>query len=194
MCRADGTPSLSETAPPSAEDVNLMLSKALTLGLAALIAAACADPAPTAPDGVAPDDLGINAAVIYHGHGEPFEWELIWCGDHHLLQITEHIVERYTETPSGNINWGFQDNYRGTAVSLISGNEWKIRGHFAMNETLDPDGFPYTFKLNDTVILVGKGSAPNLVYQNIATVTVNGIGDVVVDRSNWFLKCPDGTP
>jgi hypothetical protein len=151
---------------------------------------ACSDETPTDPNSVTPDDLGFNAAVTSNEHNVPFTWITHYCGETQRWEGTDHWITQYTETPSGNILVAHRSNYKGTVVSEPSGNVYKLRGHFEVRRTFDVDGYPYTLVHPRTGIMIGQGSAPNLVYHFVRKITINANGDETVERSFGFVTCP----
>jgi hypothetical protein len=165
--------------------------KALRTAPACLLVAilACSDQTPTDPNSVAPDELGVDAAVIFHERDVQSTFETAWCGETQLWEYTQHIIEQETETPSGRMLWAFRTNFYGTVVGVPSGNVYKLRGHFEVREILDDDGYPYIFMRPGNNALIGQGGVPNIHQHVKFVITKNANGDVTVDRLVIDVKC-----
>jgi hypothetical protein len=164
---------------------------ALRIGCACLLVAilACSDETPTDPSAVALVEHGFNAAVTFHERNLPFTHQTAVCGETQLWEGTDHWIEQRTETASGRILSAFRSNYTGTVTGVPSGNVYKLNGHFEFRQTFDADGYPYTVTNTETDVLIGKGSAPNIVLHVVYKVTINANGDVSIQRLVIDERC-----
>jgi hypothetical protein len=137
----------------------------------------------------------VEFAVTYHEKDVPWSqwWGAPLCGDMVWIEITDHWIYKYVETPSGRVLDSWRTNYKGTAVGTPSGNTWKISGKWGGQVNYDAaDGEPYVQKYEDFLTLVGHGKAPNMRSEYVIRLKINANGEVTVDREFFNITCQGG--
>jgi hypothetical protein len=160
--------------------------------LLAALTAGCADETvtPTDPSDIVLEELGINAALIFHEHELPFSFSTSFCGETQLWEGADNVVAQLTETPSGRTLFAIEDIYKGTVTGVPSGNIYRLNGHFVIKEIGETEGPQAVYNNTGIAVLIGQGTTPNMVSHYNIKVTMNANGDVVVDRVVSDLKCP----
>lgn len=176
------------------------MRKLLAVTLTAVVAVACADTAPTAPDVEALDLPGISAAAnpaitqttnefiplaltlfvpcAADGAGEFVDME----GPlHHLSHVTikgDHLTLKTHDQPQGISGYGQTtgDKYQGTGVTQQT---WNWNGV----------SYPFTTTFVNNFRIIGQGPGNNLLLHNNQHVTINANGDVTTVVDNFRVEC-----
>jgi hypothetical protein len=112
------------------------------------------------------------------GAGETVDF----TGTVHSLLRTTINGNRFSQT--------FEGNYQGvTGTGETTGDTYVGNGaeHQTFNGSLTNGQFTGTFTTH--VNFIGKGSAPNLTFSEVAHITVNANGDVTVNFDNFSVDC-----
>lgn len=150
----------------------------LTLGLAATLLAACTD-TPTAPATSQPSLSASTTTTRTEINETVVEFEPC-AGENLEFQIRQQLVEHLTVDANGTEHAHFVINDKGTsAVGLVTGRVWNQTG--ATKDHINVDGAgtgneTFTNSLN----LIGRGQAPNVLVQEVFHITVNSRGVITV--------------
>ena len=119
---------------------------------------------------------------------QPFAFSVDNCVETVDIVGTFHEVSRLFVGPTGKEHFRFHITAKGTGVGRTTGARYQWNDRlFDLSNAL-PSG-QLTFTLNDRTRLVGQGAAVNLVLATQIKVTVNGRGNVTVDRLRAIAVC-----
>ena len=119
---------------------------------------------------------------------QPFAFSVDNCVETVDLTGTFHQVVRLFVVPGGAGHFRFHINAKGTGVGRETGARYQWNDRLFDITNVGRSG-NVTFTLNDNTRLVGQGAAPNLRLATQAKVTINGRGEVTVDRFRARATC-----
>jgi hypothetical protein len=118
----------------------------------------------------------------------PFAFSVDDCVETVDLVGTFHQVTRFLVGPNGKEQFRFHLNAKGTGVGRTTGARYQWNDRLFNIANVVPSGRG-TFTLNDRTRLVGQGSAGNTVIAMQIKITINGQGNVTVDRFRALAVC-----
>ena len=161
--------------------------------LAGLSLAACAvacDGAPTGP--VTP--AAPRAAVIEHWKNRPFQYTIWRCTEFVEVQGTERylfILGDSLDTTHRTL-FKFQLRETGTAVGLTSGSRYRFSEMHSHASVVDWDSANPPWTATDLMVtrMMSLDTMPDFLARFRLHVTVNAVGDTVVNRMEYEASCP----
>ena len=119
---------------------------------------------------------------------QPFAFPVDNCVETVDVAGTFHEVTQFFIGPNGKEHFRFHINAKGTGVGRTTGARYQWNDRLFDITNVVPSG-GRTFTLNDRARLIGQGGAVNMVVATQIKVTVNGQGNVTVDRFRALGIC-----
>lgn len=159
-----------------------------TAMLAVMLLAACESGLAPGESLVEPAADGTVAVARPNPSFQPFAFAVDNCVETVDVAGTFHEVVQAFVGPGGKEHFRFHINANGTGVGQSSGARYQWSDRLFDVTNLSAAG-AQTFTLNDKARLIGQGGAPNLDIATHIKVTINGQGDVTVDRFTARARC-----
>jgi hypothetical protein len=118
----------------------------------------------------------------------PFAFSFDNCVETVDVAGTFHEVIQLFIGPNGKEHFRFHINAKGIGVGRTTGARYQWNDRLFDITNVVPSGRG-TFTLNDRTRLIGQGAAVNTVLATQIKVTVNGQGNVTVDRFRALAIC-----
>jgi len=119
---------------------------------------------------------------------QPFAFSFDNCVETVDVAGTFHGVTQVFVGPNGKEHFRFHINAKGTGVGRTTGARYQWNDRLFDITNVVPSGRG-TFTLNDRTRLIGQGAAVNTVVATQIKVTVNGQGNVTVERFRALAVC-----
>lgn len=119
---------------------------------------------------------------------QPFAFSVDNCVETVDVAGTFHAVIQFFVGPNGKEHFRFHINAKGTGLGRTTGARYQWNDRLFDITNVVPSGRG-TFTLNDRTRLIGQGAAVNTVVATQIKVTVNGQGNVTVDRFRALAVC-----
>jgi hypothetical protein len=139
---------------------------------------------------VEPQPFGYRPASIAKPNPRflPFAFSVDNCVETVDVAGTFHEVTEVFVGPNGKELFRFHVNAKGTGVGRTTGARYQWNDRLFDLSNAVPSG-RLTFTLNDRTRRIGQGAAVNTVVATQIKVTVNGQGNVTVDRFRALAVC-----
>jgi hypothetical protein len=163
----------------------------LRLVLLPLVFAACTEREPAAPD---IDMAPTLSATHTTSNVFDFPWSALLdepCMPEAVYaEGYIHFMLIETFTPSGNYMGRWKGQPQGLkGVGLTTGLTYQFNGVTQDTYVVQGDGFPLTDTFVNRFLVIGPGPGNNYVMQDTGKLTINGVGDVVVDFYETTIEC-----
>ena len=154
----------------------------------ALFAVASCDQVPTVVEDAVSDSPALR--VVQNQWYED-TWSFPHCEEWVDALIRYKWLETHTESASGNTNYQWKFTVHGKGVGRDTGWEyvWNNSFDWAPHTHDSADGAPYSEKLVDNWVIIGKGKAPNFQAKVTYKFTINATGEVSVDFVHYHERC-----
>lgn len=161
-----------------------MRTKALTLGLAAVLAVACTDlSTPTETSDLTFDAPEPTLGVLVNDWFDDQEFDFFACGEWNTYFSRDHYVEKMTETPDGQFKFSWHLNSLGDSrvVGWDTGNEYRANP-WTSNFWLKVRDFP-AYHEHQRGWLVAKGTNVDtkMYFDTKINIHILESGKVIMD-------------
>lgn len=163
----------------------LSISRSVLVCMAMVGLSACDGSRGTAPT---PKPTSPRLAVLDNERQLPFAFDVETCDEVVHISGVFHVVVTEAVSPSGNDNFRFHINAKGTGVGATSGATYQWND--AINDTENfRDGPGVVIAAPQTTELIGQGGVSDIHFRARFHVTVNANGELTVLIDEFEAIC-----